>query len=509
LLLLDYWPLNRFGQPVSADTRAKPTRWQDNFSVLKGLVIEKIPLFALSTASCAVTILTATQSLVPVEQRSIAARLGNAIVSYTAYLGQTFYPTDLAVFYPFPASGIPPWKILLSLVLLASISVGIFALRRSRRYLAVGWLWYLGMLAPMIGVIQAGEQARADRFTYLPQIGLLLLSAWAMGDLCASPRHGRLVLGAGALMAVAALMACGHLQTTRWKNSESLWSHTLACTSGNHIAHNNLGTALLQTGRVEEAAIHFQKALKVQPKYPEARNNLGNVFFQKGQVDEAVAHYQKALEINPKFALARYNLGVAYLQIGRVHDAVAHFQEALAINPNYAEAEYNLGVVLVQLGRINAAVSHYNKALVINPNYAEAHNNLGTAFIRIGRVSEAVAHFRKAMTINPLNVEALNNMALVLATSPETGIRNGTEAVELAERANNLTGSGNASISATLAAAYAEAGRFPNAVQTARRALQLATDQGNVALGDAIRTQIRLYQSGSPLSLQQPNLGPR
>jgi superkiller protein 3 len=317
------------------------------------------------------------------------------------------------------------------------------------------------------------------------------------------------VLGAGALMAVAALMACGHLQTTRWKNSESLWSHTLACTSGNHIAHNNLGTALLQTGRVEEAAIHFQKALKVQPKYPEARNNLGNVFFQKGQVDEAVAHYQKALEINPKFALAQYNLGLAFAQLGRVSEALVHYNKALEINPNYAEAEYNLGVVLVQLGRINAAVSHYNKALVINPNYAEAHNNLGTAFIRIGRVSEAVAHFRKAMTINPLNVEALNNMALVLATSPETGIRNGTEAVELAERANNLTGSGNASISATLAAAYAEAGRFPNAVQTARRALQLATDQGNVALGDAIRTQIRLYQSGSPLSLQQPNLGPR
>jgi protein O-mannosyl-transferase len=533
LLLLDYWPLNRFGQPVSADARAEPIRWQDSFTVFKGLVIEKIPLFALSAASCAVTILTGTQMLMPVEHRSIAARLGNAIESYTAYLGQTFCPADLAVFYPFSASSsIPPWKILSSLVLLASISVVVFALRRSHRYLVVGWLWYLGMLAPMIGVIQAGEQARADRFTYLPQIGLLLLIAWAMWDLCASPRHGRLVLGAGALMAVAALMACAHLQTTRWKNSESLWSHTLACTSGNHIAHNNLGTALLETGRRDEAAIHFQKALEVQPKYPEARNNLGNVFFQKGQVDEAVAHYQKALEINPKFALARYNLGVAFLQIGRVHDAVAHFQEALAIepdmakaqynlglafaqlgrvseaivhynkalelNPSYAEAEYNLGLVLVQLRRINEAVSHYNKALVINPNCAQAHNNLGTALIQIGRVSEALAHFQKAMVINPLNVEAQNNMALVLATFPEAWMRNGTKAVELAERADHLTGNGNASISATLAAAYAEAGRFPNAVQTAKRALQLATDQGNTALADAIRTQIRLYQSGSP-----------
>jgi tetratricopeptide (TPR) repeat protein len=530
LLLLDYWPLNRFGQPVSADARGEPIRWRDRFTVFKGLVIEKIPLFALSAASCAVTILTANR--VPVGLRAIAARLGNAIVSYTAYLGQTFYPTNLAAFYPFPASGIPPSKVFLSLVLLASVSVGVFALRRSQRYLVVGWLWYLGMVTPVIGLIQVGEQARADRFTYLPQIGLLLLIAWAMGDLCASLRHRRAVLGAGALMAVAALMACAHLQASHWKNSESLWSHTLACTSGNNIAHNNLGTALLQMGRVDEAAIHFQKALEVQPNYAEARSNLGNVFFQKGRVDEAVANYQKALEINPKFALARYNVGVAFLQNGRGHDAVEHFQgaleiepdfakahynlgvtfvqlgrvseaiaqynEALEINPNYAEAHYNLGIALLQIGRLNEAVSHYNKALAINPNYVEAHNNLGTALVQLGRVSEALAHFQKAMEINPLNVEAENNMALVLATFPETWVRNGTKAVELAEHADHLTGNANASVSATLAAAYAEAGQFPNAITTAKRALQLATDQGNTALGDAIRAQIRLYQSGFP-----------
>jgi protein O-mannosyl-transferase len=530
LLLLDYWPLNRFGQSVSADAPAAPIRRQDSLSGFKALLIEKIPLFALSTVSCLVTMLTVTP--VSVEQRSIAARLGNAIISYTAYLGQTFYPSDLAPFYPFPASGIPPWKVLLSLVLLASITIGVFALRRSRPYLVVGWLWYLGMLTPMIGLIQVGEQARADRFTYLPQIGLLLLIAWAMRDLCASLRHRRAVLGAGALMAVAALMACAQLQASHWKNSETLWRHTLACTSGNNIAHNNLGTALLQMGRVDEAAIHFQKVLEVQPQYAEAHNNLGNVFFQNGRVDEAVAHYQKALEINPKLALARYNLGVAFLQngqvpeavgyfqgaldvepdfakahynlgnafvqLGRVSEALVHYNEALEINPNYAEAEYNLGIALLQIGRLSEAISHYNKALVINPNYVEAHNNLGTALVQLGRVSEALAHFQKAMEINPLNVEAQNNMALVLATFPETRVRNGTKAVELAERANHLTGNANASICATLAAAYAEAGRFPNAVTTANRALQLATDQGNTGLADAIREQIRLYQSGLP-----------
>ncbi len=530
LLLLDYWPLNRPGQPVSTDALAEPIRQQNSFSVFKGLVIEKIPLFALSAASCVVTILTATT--LPLEHRSIAVRLGNAIVSYTAYLGQTFYPANLALFYPFPASDIPHWKILLSLVLLASVTVEVFVLRRSKPYLVVGWLWYLGMLAPVIGLIQLGTQAHADRFTYLPQIGLLLLIAWAMGDLCASLRHGRVVLGAGTLIGMALLMACAHLQASHWKNSETLWSHTLACTSGNNIAHNNLGTALLQMGRVDEAATHFQKALELQPQYAEARNNLGNAFFQKERVDEAVANYQQALEINPKFALARYNLGVAFLQngrlseavrhfqgalqiepdfakahynlgvtfvhLGRVSEAIAHYNEALEINPNYSEAEYNLGIALLQIGRLNEAVSHYKKALQINSHYVEAHNNLGTALVQLGRVNEALAHFQRAMEINPLNVEAQNNMALVLATFPERRVRNGTKAVQLAERADHLTGNANASISATLAAAYAEAGQFSNAITTAERALQLATDQGNTALAEAIREQIRLYQSGSP-----------
>jgi len=496
LLLLDYWPLNRFGQPVSADAPAEPIRGQDSFSVLKGLVIEKIPLFALSAASCAVTILTANR--VPVGLRAIAARLGNAIVSYTGYLGQTFYPANLAAFYPFPASGIPPSKVFLSLVLLASFTLGVFALRRSRPYLVVGWLWYLGMLTPVIGLIQVGEQARADRFTYLPQIGLLLLIAWGMGNLCAYPRHRRAVLAAGALMAVAALMACAHLQASRWKNSESLWSHTLACNSGNNIAHNNLGTALLQMGRVDEAVADYQKALEINPKLPLARYNLGVALLQNGRVHEVVGHFQAALEIEPDLAKAHYNLGIAFVQLGRVSEALVHYNEALEINPNYAEAEYNLGIALLQIGRLNEAVSHYNKALAINPNYVEVHNNLGTALVQLGRVSDALAHFQRAMEINPLNVEAQNNMVLVLATFPEARVRNGTKAVELAERADHLTGNSNASISATLAAAYAEAGQFPNAITTAKRALQLATDQGNTALADAIRAQIRLYQSGFP-----------
>jgi protein O-mannosyl-transferase len=560
LLLLDYWPLGRFVDLPYSHGAVSPSRGQRgerldtarrqqlqavvNGRLLKPIV-EKIPLIALCAVSSIVTFLARRDAIgwteqLPIqrdaigwtEQLPILARINNALVTYVLYISQMFWPVKLAVFYPHPKNRLLPSEIVVALAILIAVTAATFVLRKKRPYLMTGWLWYLGMLVPVIGLVQEGWQGRADRYTYLPQIGLLLLIAWAIGNLCSSLRHRSAVLGAGALMAVAALMVCAHLQASRWKNSESLWRHTLACTSGNNIAHNNLGTALLQTGRRDEAAIHFQKALEVQPKYPAARNNLGNVFFQKGQVDEAVAHYQKALEINPNFALARYNLGVAFLQNGRVPEAVRHFQgaleiepdfanahynlgiafvqlgrvseailhynKALEIDPNYAEAEYNLGIALLQVGRLNEAISHYNKALVINPNYVEAHNNLGTALLQLGRVSEALKHFQKAIEMNPLNVEAQNNMALVLATFPETRVRNGTKAVELAEHADHLTGNRNASISATLAAAYAEAGQFPNAIKTAERALQLATDQGNPALADAIRAQIRLYQSGFP-----------
>jgi tetratricopeptide (TPR) repeat protein len=289
------------------------------------------------------------------------ARMSNPIISYVTYLRQMVYPADLAPFYPFSARDLSGYKIILALVLLVAISAAAFAAWRKRPYLLVGWLWYLGILVPMIGIMQVGSFAHADRYTYLPMIGLSIALTWATADLCAGWRHRRVVLGGCSAVILVALIFCARAQTAYWRNSESLWTHTLACTSDNFIGHNNLGIALFKTGHVDEAMVHYQKALEIKPDFAEAHNNLGNFLFQKGSVDEAMVHYQKALEINPDYAVAHYNLGNALLKMGKVDEAIAHFQKALQINPDYADAHNNLGNALLQKGRVDEAIPHFQK----------------------------------------------------------------------------------------------------------------------------------------------------
>jgi tetratricopeptide (TPR) repeat protein len=296
--------------------------------------------------------------------------------------------------------------------------------------LLVGWLWYLGMLVPVIGIVQISFYAHADRYTYLPQIGLYLLLTWLVADFCARMRHRFLVLGSLSSVILAALIHCAHAQASYWKDSETLWTHTLACTSDNSIAYNNLGAALLRQGKVDEAIAHYQLALQIEPGGADAHYNLGNALLRKGKVDEAIAQFQQALQINP--------------------------------------------------------------------GYADAHNNLGNALYQKGEVGEAIFQFQKALQINPGHVQTLNNLAWILATCSQASLRNGNEAVGLAQRADHLTDDSNPSILATLAAAYAEAGRFPEAVETAQRALQMAGTQSNNGQADVIRSQLKLYQAGIP-----------
>ena len=537
-----------------------------NHSVPWRLILEKIPLLVLSGAACVVTMVTQKDIIEPVP---LALRMGNAVVSYVIYLRQMVWPAGLAVLYPYPRNGLPGWEITLAVVLLAAISAGVFLRRQRQPYLLIGWLWYLGMLVPAIGLVQSGWRAHADRYTYLPQIGLYFALTWAAGSLCAGWRHRRLVLGAVTALVITALSVDSFVQTSYWRNSESLWTHTLACTSDNDLAHNNLGNdlllagqaddaithfqkaveikpdyseaynnlgnALLQEGRVDEAITHYQKALEIKPDYAEAYSNLGNALLQKGRVDEAIAHFQKALEIQPEYAKAHYNLGNALLQKGRVDEAIAHFQEAVEIRFDYAEACNNLGNALLQEGRVDEAIAHYEKALEINPGYAEARNNLGNALLQKGRVDEAILQFQKAVSTRPEYAKAHNNLghallqkgrvdeaithfqkaleirsdypdaghnlarvAWLLATSPEASVRNGAKAIELAEAVERLSNGKDSLIVMVLAAAYAEAGRFPEAVATAERAQQLAAQQGNASLADVLGRQIKLYQAGTP-----------
>jgi tetratricopeptide (TPR) repeat protein len=418
LLLLDYWPLNRFD--------VVRNRSENFFQISRRVILEKLPLVALAAASGAATILAQKGSLQTFVGIPLSLRVGNAFASYAAYLRQMFWPVDLAVLYPFTDRNIAVWGAV-SFALLIGISAGVFFLR-SRRYLVTGWLWYLVMLGPVIGIIQVGNQARADRYTYLPQIGLYLLATWLAADLCAGWRHRRLFLGTLALVILGPLAFAARTQASYWQNSQSLWTRAVACTSDNAIAHTNLAEA----------------------------------FFQKGRMDEAVEHAQKALQIDPNQAVAHAALGLAFLQKRRLDEAISHLQKALEIMPN-----------------------------------AAAHTNLGVALMQTGRIDEALAHYRKAVELNPEAVDAQSNMAWALATWPEDRIRDGKKAVELAERADFLTEGQNVRVNITLAASYAEAGRFADAVKTAQRALQLALAQGNTARVDSIRAQIELYQSGS------------
>ena len=517
LLLLDYWPLQRFG--VVSTPR---------------LLVEKIPLLVMAIAVALLTAKGPSYSETFMASLPLAWRMGNALVSYTTYLGQMFWPTGLAVFYPHLGNSLGLGSVLLSLLLMGGLTGAVFYWRK-KPYLGVGWLWYVGMLVPVIGIIQSGGQARADRYTYLPQIGLYVALTWAAGDLCAGWRCRRLVLGIAAAAVITALSLVSFVQTSYWRNSETLWVHTLAVTSNNAIAHislgnaltqkgsldeaithyqkalqikpdytvayNNLGNALSQKGNVDEAIAHFQKALQIKPDYAEAHNNLGNALLKKGSLDEAIAHYQRALQIKPDDAEAHNNLGSALLKKGEVDEAIVHFQKALQIEPDNAEACYNLGNALFQHGEVDEAIVHFQEALQIEPDNAKAHINLGNALLQKGEADEAITHYQKALQIKPDNAEAQNNLAWVLATCPQASLRNGDKAVELARRANQLVGDGNPIILGTLAAAYAEAGRFPEAAETARRAVQVAEAQSNTALAEALRSQLKFYQAGLPFRL--------
>jgi len=462
LLVLDYWPLGRVAGGEWRVTRFGVQVPQ--LSTLNHLLYEKLPLLGLAVASSVVTLSAQHEAIQPFENISLPLRVDNALISYVAYLGQMFWPSGMAVLYPFTAGGVGVSGVLLSLVLLAGISTGVFVLCRRRPYFLTGWLWYLIMLAPVIGILQVGLQARADRYTYLPQIGLYLLLTWAAADLCAGWRHRRAVLGGCATIILTALIFCARAQTSHWRNSESLWTHTLACTADNYVAHSNLGNALYQKGSVDGAITQYQTALQIKPDYVEAHDNLGNVLLQKGRVDEAITHYQMALQIKPDNAKAHNNLGNALVKKGRVDEAITQYQTALRIKPDYAEAHNNLGNALVEKGKVDEAITQYQTALQIKPNYAEAHNNL----------------------------------AWELATASQASLRNGGKAVELAERANQLTGGENPLILHTLAAAYAEAGRFGDAMQSAQKAIELAQAAGQPDMAGQFTGELKLYEAGLP-----------
>jgi Tfp pilus assembly protein PilF len=392
--------------------------------------MEKLPLLALSAASCVTTLLAQTGAIHSSGEFPLPSRLGNALVACMVYLGQMVWPVGLAVLYPFPHNGTPTWEVALAGMLLASLSMVAWGERRTRPWLLIGWVWYLVMLLPVMGIIQVGRQAHADRYTYLPQIGIYVAVTWLAAEWGVKWRVGQAALVGLMTAVLAVLMVCAWKQTECWKDNETLWTHALACTTDDFVAHFKLGNVLMQKGKVDEAILHFQNTVQIRPAFAQAQNNLGGLLLQKGQVDEAIPHLQMALQINP--------------------------------------------------------------------NYGKAHINLANAFMQKGREDQAIVHFQNALQIDPANMEVQNNLAWLLATSAQASLRNGRKAVELARQANARTSGNNLLLLNTLAAALAEAGQFPEAVETARRALQLAEAQSNTNLARALQFELKLYQAGSP-----------
>ena len=531
LLLLDYWPLGRFGSKTErCRTTADPV--PRRFLFPARLFIEKIPLFVLSAASCVVTVIAQREALEWIEAVPLQLRVANALVSYLAYVGKMLYPVDLAVFYPHPAQSLPLWQVAGALLLLVGSSVAVVVWGRRWRYLPVGWFWYLGMLVPVAGLLQVGSQAMADRYTYLPQIGLYILVAWTLAE-CSRrwPARSWLCAAVG-LPTVLVLMYGAWHQTGYWRDSEAIWTHTLACTSANAYAHSNLGVALGQQGKANEAIRNLREAIRINPRYVKAYINLGVALAQQGKLQDAIRPMQQALQIDPQSALAHCNLGVIFDRLGNNQQAMAHFAQVLKINPQSVEAHTSLGVGLLREGKTEQAMAHFHEALQIDPRCAEAYNdqggvwyqqkkfddaivcfqqaveiapqradmrhNLATALLRQGRFPEALRQWREVLRLQPENLRVLSGTAWMLATWPDPSIRNGSEAVAMAQRALQICGGRDPSVLDALAAAHAETGRFGEAVETAQQALTLATHQHNNVLAEDIRERIRLYEMETP-----------
>jgi Flp pilus assembly protein TadD len=407
MLLLDWWPLGRF----------KPGRvWR--------LVLEKIPFFAVAAAVSIVTFVVQKQggALEAGESLPLGARAGNALVSYCRYLGKLCWPADMAVFYPHPGHW-PLTEVLLAGGLLAGITALFFWQRRRCPFLLMGWLWFVGTLAPVIQLIQTGSHAMADRYTYIPSLGVLILAVWGGYELTRGWRFQVMVLSLAGAAAILLCLALTRQQLGYWQDSETLFRHALAVTENNYVAHDNLGVALVRKGQFDEAIGQYQEALRLSPDWADAHYDLGIAFYNKGQVDEAIHQYQEALRLKPDYALAHNNLGNALDDKGQVDSAIGQYQEVIHLKPDYALARFNLGSAFYSKGRVDEAIRQFQEALRLKPDYAEACDNLSVAFARKGQIDEAISQFQEAIHLNPNDVEARDNLAFALEMKKAPAVR--------------------------------------------------------------------------------------
>jgi tetratricopeptide (TPR) repeat protein len=368
LLLLDVWPLKRLLPPEPG------ARVVDFFTGLVPFVKEKIPLFVLTAISSIVTYVVQQRggAMSTVDGIAIPVRFVNAIDAYLGYLAKTFWPAGLAVFYPHYGEHIPLWQTVSSVLMLIAVTIGVVRLIGRSPYLAVGWFWFLGTLVPVIGLVQVGAQAMADRYMYIPQIGICIMIAWGMNELLIRWRYRKIVLSVAGTSFCAALAIVSYWQIGHWKNTITLFEHTLAVTEKNWLAHHNLGTAYLRKNEFERAVFHFSKTLEIYPALALTHQNMANALVALGQQDSARVHYEEALRLDPNLEEAHLNLGILDAQEGNTDAALERYREAIRMNPEYASAHFNLALVLSKTGNLDEALFHLAAVLRIDPNDEEA-----------------------------------------------------------------------------------------------------------------------------------------
>jgi tetratricopeptide (TPR) repeat protein len=450
LLLLDYWPLERFPAKHS----------------LSYLLIEKIPLFAIVIASCIVTFIVQRKggAMSPSENFGLLVRLANAFISYLQYIMKMFWPSRLAFFCPHPGENVSFFYAVISAVLLLAVTILILRFAKNHRYLATGWFWYLGTLVPVIGLVQVGNQALADRYSYITLTGLFIIIAWGLPDLLGKWPHRKIMLWTSSLIVLSVLAVCAYFQQRYWKDTITLCRHALKINDNNYVARFCMARYLVIQDRFDEGAVECQKYLQIKPNDPDALNIFGIALTRQGKYEQAIKCFTKALQIKPGYAAVYDNIGRIMFFQGKYDEAAVYLTEALRFDPAFASTHYRLGQVLVQKGKINEAIPHFEEALRLKPDW----------------------------------VEPMNDLAWILAASNKSAIRNPYRAVELAQRACELTGGKNPGLLDVLAVSYAATGEFDKAVEIAEKALELCQSPEQKTLKEEIKNRLVLYKAGKP-----------
>jgi tetratricopeptide (TPR) repeat protein len=438
MILFDYWPLERFKSVVPDDSSDKK-RFRNIISDFRKssffyLFIEKVPFFLLS----AITIFISSLSLenqgldVSADVSPIKLRMANALVSYFTYITKMVWPKDLTVFYPYP-NMVSAWKAYGAFLFLICITLLAFRTFKKMPYIGVGWLWYMGTLFPVIGFVQAGLwPAMADRWAYVPFIGLFVIVAWGCSEFAHTYGVDQKWLNSATAMLLIIFIVASWIQIGYWKNNKSLFKHALNVSEQNFVAYNNLGIAMTKEGNAHNALRYLEKALKIHPFRYKVYVNIGNAYTTQGKMDEAIQNYIHALRINPNYEEALFNLGNAYSKKKIFDKAIINYSIALHLNPNLYQAHNNLGIILASLGHIDKAIEHYNNAIRINPYFVKSYSNLGLALLQRGKIDEAIIRFQTAMQIDPddANIRVTLNRSLIMKQKIENAAKELKAALE-------------------------------------------------------------------------------